>query len=149
MRKVLKNIKLFILFYPTRTKTKQENSTKSRDRKKFYLLLTYFLYYDCELCDIKILDEIGLRSAHEIFIIIMISVIKTVIYDLHKSKQHYQAIVNWKRHILREKQQRKAKTRVMKNLLQAILVRDWAKKILPGSGLEAMDVSFYFILYTI
>lgn len=51
-------------------------------------------------------------------------------------------IVSWQQHILRGLQQDKAKSTALAtlNVNGAMWVRDWAQKILPGSGMEAQDV---------
>lgn len=51
--------------------------------------------------------------------------------------------MSWKQHIIRGAQQNKAKSDALKSFhsSQALWIRDWAQKVLPGSGLEAQNVS--------
>lgn len=63
-------------------------------------------------------------------------------YKVFETDNCLSKIFSWQQHIIRGSQQDKAKSDAMKNLhsSQALWIRDWAQKVLPGSGLEAQDV---------
>lgn len=64
---------------------------------------------------------------------------------VYQTGKCWAVIFAWQQHLLRGSQQRKAKTDVVQNMTDtsALWIKDWAQKLLPGSGLEAMDVSMH------
>lgn len=65
-------------------------------------------------------------------------------HNLIQIEKSLSEILSWQQHIIRGSQQDKAKAEALKNLSSsnALWIRDWAQKVLPGAGLEAQDVSF-------
>lgn len=65
---------------------------------------------------------------------------------LYEIENCFSDILSWEQHIIRGVQQDKAKTDALKHIenCQAVWIRDWAQKILPGAGLEAQDVRLHY-----
>lgn len=73
---------------------------------------------------------------------------ESLLYEVENS---FSKIHTWQQHIIRGAQQNKAKSDALKDLhnSQALWIRDWAQKVLPGSGLEAQSVSIIQMCHTI
>lgn len=54
----------------------------------------------------------------------------------------YKDIIAWQKHLIRSRRQDEAKCYALQKIdgETSLWVRDWAQKILPGSGMEAQDV---------